>query len=203
MSHRVTRIVGVWTLVVAVCAAQEFSGAHWGGGPLTWGPILLIQSATWAVWVALAYVFVPLLYRRFPVSGARAAPHGAVHVGAACALALIAGGAAAVVAGLFYFGVTPLAMWDMFRDRVHTGLAGVGLAYGGIVAVLHARPQQGGADAGRTSAGDGQSAPVGRAAPLQRLLVKEKGRLVVIRSAEVDWLEADDDTVRLHVGQTV
>src|SRR5258705_3780327 len=185
MSHSATKVLVVWAVVVAVCAAQEFAGAHWGGGPLSLRPILLIQGATWTAWALLAYLFVRPLWRRFPVSGARAAPHAAIHIGAACALALCAGGAAAVVAGLYYYGLTPLAMWDMFRDRLHTGMAGVGLAYGGVLAVLYARPQQ-----------DGSApAPIDRVPHLQRLLVKQDGRLIVIRSAEVDWLAADHDTV--------
>jgi two-component system LytT family response regulator len=37
-------------------------------------------------------------------------------------------------------------------------------------------------------------------AHLERLLVRENGRLVVVRLAEVDWIEGAGNYVRLHVG---
>lgn len=38
---------------------------------------------------------------------------------------------------------------------------------------------------------------------LDRLAVKADGRIVFIRVGEIDWIEADDDLVRIHVGKTV
>jgi len=37
-------------------------------------------------------------------------------------------------------------------------------------------------------------------APLERLLIREQGRLVVVRLTEVDWIEGAGNYVRLHVG---
>jgi two-component system, LytTR family, response regulator len=38
---------------------------------------------------------------------------------------------------------------------------------------------------------------------LQRLIVREGGRQLVVRASDVDWLEAADNSVRVHVGQSV
>jgi len=38
---------------------------------------------------------------------------------------------------------------------------------------------------------------------LDRLAVKADGRVVFIRVGEIDWIEADDDLVRIHTGKTV
>lgn len=36
-----------------------------------------------------------------------------------------------------------------------------------------------------------------------RILVKQEGRMFFVKTAEIDWIEADRNYVRLHVGQTV
>src|SRR5690606_14222565 len=40
----------------------------------------------------------------------------------------------------------------------------------------------------------------GRAGPLERFLVRQRGRMRLVRAADVDWIEAADNYVRLHVG---
>jgi two-component system LytT family response regulator len=37
--------------------------------------------------------------------------------------------------------------------------------------------------------------------PLDRLLIKEAGRVFFVRTAEIDWVEAADNYVRIHVGK--
>lgn len=49
----------------------------------------------------------------------------------------------------------------------------------------------------RTANGAGDS---GRAALDGRLLVKDRGRIVLLDVAEIDWIQAEGDYVRLHVG---
>jgi len=47
----------------------------------------------------------------------------------------------------------------------------------------------------------GASAPANLiAAPLQRFLVKTNGKMFFVNTADVDWIEADGNYVRLHVG---
>ncbi|MEZ5330534.1 MAG: LytTR family DNA-binding domain-containing protein [Thermoanaerobaculia bacterium] len=41
------------------------------------------------------------------------------------------------------------------------------------------------------------------AEPLERLLVQEEERVVVVRLRDVDWIEGDGNYVRLHEGETV
>jgi two-component system LytT family response regulator len=38
---------------------------------------------------------------------------------------------------------------------------------------------------------------------LDRIAVKADGRVLFIRVSEIDWIEADDDLVRIHAGKTV
>lgn len=38
-----------------------------------------------------------------------------------------------------------------------------------------------------------------RAGPLERFLVRQRGRMRLVRAADVDWIEAADNYVRLHV----
>jgi len=40
-----------------------------------------------------------------------------------------------------------------------------------------------------------------RASPLDRLVVKSDGRLLLLRPGEIDWIEADGKYARLHVGK--
>src|SRR5215212_733939 len=40
----------------------------------------------------------------------------------------------------------------------------------------------------------------GPRAPLDRLLIKEEGRMYVVKTAEIDWVEAYGNYARLHVG---
>jgi two-component system LytT family response regulator len=38
---------------------------------------------------------------------------------------------------------------------------------------------------------------------LDRIAVKADGRVVFIRVGEIDWIEADDDLVRIHAGKSI
>ena len=43
--------------------------------------------------------------------------------------------------------------------------------------------------------------PDGRARFLDRLVIKARGRVFFLRTTQLDWIEADGDYSRLHVGQ--
>ena len=47
---------------------------------------------------------------------------------------------------------------------------------------------------------DASPAPSLSAAPLQRFLVKSNGKMFFVNTRDVDWIEADGNYVRLHVG---
>jgi len=179
----------VWAAVVHVCVAQEISNAHWGRGPSSWQAIALIQSATWSAWAVLMLLVVRAFCRRLPLKGPRVSIHALAHLGAAAALGTVACWIGAVVAGLHYYGLSTAAVWDMFRDRLHTALGGTVLVYGAVVVGMSREWDQ----------------PTIRPALtfLQRLIAKDDGCLLVVPTTEVDWLEADDDTVRIHAGKRV
>src|SRR5438874_2530730 len=48
----------------------------------------------------------------------------------------------------------------------------------------------------------GQEARAGASAPLERVVVKSGGRIFFLKTAEVDWIEAYGNYVRLHTGPT-
>ncbi len=50
------------------------------------------------------------------------------------------------------------------------------------------------------NAGATRSAAVGLARPPTQLLIPERGRTRIVRCAEIDWLEAADNYVELHLG---
>jgi two-component system, LytTR family, response regulator len=41
-----------------------------------------------------------------------------------------------------------------------------------------------------------------KAGPLERLAIKTGGRVIFVRVADIDWVEAADDQVRIHIGAT-
>ena len=175
-----------WTLVVLASGAQELSAVHWGHGPRTWDSILLIQSATWSAWALLAVFVVRPLSRRLPLDGPNPTGRLLAHLAVATVLGVAACGIGAMVSGFYYYGTSTAAMRDMFRDRLHTVLASYILAYGALVAVLtlHRRPSA-------------------VSTYLRRLIARDDGRLLVVPQTAVDWIEANDDTVRIHAGGAV
>ncbi len=178
----------VWTLVVIICGAQELSAARWGVGPHSWQSILLIQSATWSAWALLALLVARPLAGRVPLDGPNPIVRLLAHLAVAAVLGVAACGLGAMVTGFYYYGTSSAAMWDMFRDRLHTVLASYVLAYGALVTALTLR----------------QRLRAGRAGTyLRRFLTRDDGRFLVVPSTAVDWIEADDDTVRIHAGTTV
>ena len=176
-----------WAFVVLACGVQEMSAASWGGGPRAWQSILLIQSAAWSAWALLAALCVRPLCNSMPLGGRTTVFRLVAHLVLACALGMTACAIGAMVSGFYYFGWSGAAMWDMWRDRLHTVLASYVLAYGAVVTIvtLRARP--------RAEQALGY---------LRRFIARDDGRLLVVPSTAVDWIEADDDTVRIHAGAT-
>ena len=187
MSLRHYPTLVAWALVVFICGAQELSAASWGVGPRSWQSILLIQSATWSAWALLAMLVGPPLARRVPLDGPNPTARLLAHLAVAALLGIAACGLGAMVTGFYYYGTSSAAMWDMFRDRLHTVLASYVLAYGGLVGAVTLR----------------QRLPGRAATYLRRFLAKDDGRVRVVPSTAVDWIEADDDSVRIHAGTTV
>jgi two-component system LytT family response regulator len=66
-----------------------------------------------------------------------------------------------------------------------------------LVAFLDASP---GAPARELAAASAEPAPAGGRTPLDRLLVKEEGRMYFVPVIEIDWIEAFGNYARLHTG---
>jgi two-component system LytT family response regulator len=69
-----------------------------------------------------------------------------------------------------------------------------------LVAFLEASPNAGAIRDAVPSGGESQP-PAGGRQPLDRLLVKEEGRMYFVPVVEIDWIEAFGNYARLHTGQ--
>lgn len=56
--------------------------------------------------------------------------------------------------------------------------------------------------AGASAPGAAAGAPAGNGRYASRILVKQDGRMFFVKTTEIDWIEADRNYVRLHVGKT-
>ena len=77
---------------------------------------------------------------------------------------------------------------------------GGGEARDGAAALAGLALGAGGSSAAATPAAPGAAAPSGSYA--SRILVKQDGRMFFVKTTEIDWIEADRNYVRLHVGKT-
>jgi two-component system LytT family response regulator len=59
-----------------------------------------------------------------------------------------------------------------------------------------------GAAAGAGTGANGAAVPPGGGRYASRILVKQDGRMFFVKTTEIDWIEADRNYVRLHVGKT-
>ncbi|MBL0940973.1 MAG: response regulator transcription factor [Gemmatimonadaceae bacterium] len=57
-------------------------------------------------------------------------------------------------------------------------------------------------DAATAAAGASASSPAANGRYASRILVKQDGRMFFVKTTEIDWIEADRNYVRLHVGKT-
>jgi len=181
--------------IATALAAHEYFGRHWGGGPLSFDSMLLAQligAAVWVVLVPLALLPIARRWARSPVTRRGVIAHGA----AAFALPVLHCAIVAVLFGSYYYGWSPLAYYDVFRDRMHTGYLWGVVIYAGLVVALARRPAS--EAAGPAPFECGNQAADGFA---RRLLVRNDGRVDVVAVEQVDWLEADDNHVVLHAGR--
>ncbi len=77
---------------------------------------------------------------------------------------------------------------------------GGGEARDGAAALAGLALGAGGSSAAAAPAAPGAAAPSGSYA--SRILVKQDGRMFFVKTTEIDWIEADRNYVRLHVGKT-
>src|SRR6266576_6515167 len=194
MIHSMPRLkwFGFWTLLGLVSGVQLFlSEQRLALHPHAWWQALATGLPDWYLWGLLALV-VAWLGRRFQVDRANFGRHFFIHLGASLDIALLQLVAAVGIQDLLHAVAGrpyPFAqkLVDDFTLFFHWNV----LIYWAIVAVVHAYDYHHALEQRRV------------ARPADRLLVEDDGRSFFVRTADVDWIEAAKNYVRLHVGDRV
>jgi len=208
---------GFWTLLGGVASVQLYF-AHQRLGPdlWGWGQALGASLPAWYLWGLLSVVVV-WLARRFRVDRASFGRHFFIHLGASLDIALLQLVSAVGIQDLLHAAAGrpyPFAqkLVDDFTIFFHWNV----LIYWAIVAVVHALDYHRDLEERRRHAAElearlsalndaavaGPEEPAARRHP-ERLLVADDGRSFFVRTADVDWIEAARNYVRLHVGDRV
>lgn len=185
------RWIGLWTGLGVVASAQLYL-AHQRplGTPYTWRQALETGLPGWWVWAVLTPIVV-WLARRFRVDRETFGRHFFIHLGASLDLALLQLLAAVGVQDVLHavhhepFGFAQ-GLVEEFTASYHWNV----LLYWAILAIAHALAYYRALEGGR-----------GMPRPAERVLVADGGRSVFVRTADVDWIEASRNYVRLHTGE--
>lgn len=212
--HRL-RWFGFWTLLGVLSSAQlHLANQRFAAYPPSWWDALATALPDWYLWGLLALV-VTWLGRRFQVDRANFSRHFFIHLGASLDLALVHLVAAVALQNVFHAlrgEPYPFAqkLVDIFTVSYHWNI----LIYWAILAVVHALDyhrdlEERGLHAAELEARLQElhaavtaEEPGARRHP-ERLLVTDDGRSFFVRTADVDWVEAARNYVRLHAGDRV
>jgi two-component system LytT family response regulator len=209
------RWFGLWTLLGLVASAQLFfANQRLAAVPYTWWQALKAGLPGWWLWALLSPVVV-WLARRFRVDRANFGRHFVIHLGASLDLALLQVIAAVgIQAGLHALRGEPYPFAQRLVDAFTLFYHWSVLIYWTIVAVVHALDYHHALEERRRHAaelearlqavhalvGEAEGEPAGRR-PAERVLVMDDGRSFFVRTADVEWLEAARNYVRLHAGE--
>ncbi len=214
---RALKWFGFWTLLGLLASAQlHVANQRFAAHPPSWWQALATGLPDWYLWGLLALV-VAWLGRRFQVDRANFGRHFFIHLGASLDLALVhLVAAVGLQDGLHALRgeAYPFAqkLVDGFTVSYHWNV----LIYWAILAVVHALDYHHDLEERRLHAAAleaqlralhdtvaaGPEEPGVRRHP-ERLLVVDDGRSFFVRTADVDWIEAARNYVRLHVGDRV
>jgi DNA-binding LytR/AlgR family response regulator len=187
MPTRWLRWFGLWTLLGLVSGVQiHFAHHRLATIPYTWPQALLAGLSSWYLWGALAPV-VAWLGRRFQVDRANFGRHFFIHLGASLDLAVLHLVVAVWLQGGGWFAQRFV---DAFSLYFHWNV----VVYWAILGIVHALDYHRDLEAHRAQARRPQ------AKPAERLLVADDGRSLFVRTADVEWVEAARNYVRLHTG---
>ncbi len=218
--RRATQWVGwltFWTALGLAFAAQVFlAGQRLGQPSDRWGQAIRISLPDWYVWGLFA-LLVARLKQRVPIDAMSWGYNFAFHVSASLlvglahfAISVALQTVLQLVAGeprhITYFvnNFATLYLWNV-------------VVYWGILAGVHARDYRRDLREHRlraaelearlrelhaTATGGSAEEPPARRHP-KRLLVMDDGRSFFVRTAEVEWIEAARNYVRLHAGDRV
>ena len=180
---------GFWSALGGIASVQLYlAHQRLGPDPWGWGQALEASLPAWYLWGLLSLVVV-WLARRFQVDRANFGRHFFIHLGGSLDIALLQLVAAVGIQDLLHAAAGrpyPFAqkLVDDFTLFFHWNV----LIYWAIVAVVHAYDYHHALEQRRVTR------------PADRLLVEDDGRSFFVRTADVDWIEATKNYVRLHVG---
>jgi len=214
-----TRWVGwlsFWTVLGLAFAAQVFlAGQRLGQPSDTWGQAIRMSLPDWYVWGLFA-LLVARLKQRVPIDAISWGYNFAFHVAASLLVALahlaisvplqtvlqVVSGEPRHISTYFVNNFATVYLWNV-------------VVYWSILAGVHARDYRRDLREHRRRAAELEARlqelhataavaeePAARRHP-ERLLVAEDGRSFFVRTADVDWIEAARNYVRLHAGDRV
>jgi hypothetical protein len=193
-------LIAVWSIVGVAAMAQRAMERSLSGGPLDLRAVL-IDLWLIAMW-AFATPAILRAARRFPLCAGTVLRHGALHALFAIAFVL----ATNIVIRVPMLFDRPFRMGDVARDLewglVHFGPTAL-MLFGIIVAVGHLpRRVLAPAAVDAVSIATPETVPepsVSPAAHPERIWVREWSRPRLVRASDVEWIEADDNYVIVHV----
>ncbi len=217
--RRATRWAGwlsFWTVLGLAFATQVFlAGQRLGQPSDTWGQAIRLSLPDWYVWGLFA-LLVARLKQRVPIDAISWGYNFAFHVAASLLVALahfaisvalqtvlqLVAGEPRHISTYFVNNFATLYLWNV-------------VVYWSILAGVHARDYRRDLREHRLRAAELEARlqelhataavadePSARRHP-ERLLVVDDGRSFFVRTADVDWIEAARNYVRLHAGDRV
>ena len=191
--------LGFWTLLGLISSTQLFlADRRFAAHPFTGWRALAASLSAWYVWGLLAPV-VAWLGRRFQVDRANFGRHFFIHLGASLDLALLHVIAAVGLQDLFHVAAgQPFVFGDVLLDDFTLFYHWNVLIYWAILAIVHAYDYHRDLEARRSALAQLETQVARRW--VERLLVEHDGRRVFVRAAEIDWIEAAKNYVRVHAG---
>src|SRR2546426_5811381 len=205
-----------WTVLGLAFATQVFlAGRRFGQPSDTWGQAIRMSLPDWYVWGLFA-LLVARLKQRVPIDAISWGYNFAFHVAASLLVALahlaisvplqtvlqLVVGEPRHISTYFVNTFATLSLWNV-------------VVYGSILAGVHAGDYRRDLREHRRRAAELEARlqelhataavaeePTARRHP-ERLLVAEDGRSFFVRTADVDWIEAARNYVRLHAGDRV
>jgi hypothetical protein len=189
-AYQVTLGFLYWIAFLLVLEPDNVLRASQAGHPLTWSLETLRIGVAGLLGAPTATLLL-YLTRRFPVTGSRTLRHATFHFAAAAVLSvlLILISCVLVAWGLKHQWVPDLA--DLYSNLVSNGLLLVYAlcALSALAHVIDFFPHV-------TTQCEDQTKPL----HLDRVTVKQRGRISVIPLSEVDWIETQGNYLALHVG---
>ena len=184
--------IGAWGAIAALFLVQRLLGLAVHGKDPVWDRLGLELAVTWGGW-ALVTPIIFRAVRRLPLRSEnplRALLHVPIGVGVALIHSLIV----ATITPLFIWRPSLLPIRDMFTGRLASTIASETLIYFMVAAAYYTWIYASEADQRPATA-------AGVPEPVQvSLAVPTRDGVIQIPVASLDWLQSEDNYVRLHVG---